>query len=325
MLSYAVRARLSRARTHVERRLRETFLGSTPSWRRRPDVPPWFDAPDALAQVARRARSAEEAAYLERWVRDGWVVVDGCVDAGDVDAMVADLDGLWDAAEPVRGLEIIGLREDADAEPRVVPHHAVLARDPAVRRRMREISDWRIHGFHYVNAPARRLFRSPALRTLADRILGRRARPIAAINFMAGSQQALHQDMAVFHIYPRNFLLGAWIACEDIRAESGPLVLYSGSHRAPFFPGFTDYPQTNLRTADGETFRAYQEWVDRLAPGFERYEFHARKGQVLLWHGMLIHGGAPIARRGSSRKSMVIHYTVRGADRGREIRGPFNW
>jgi hypothetical protein len=247
------------------------------------------------------------------------------VDAADVDAMVAVLDGLWDAPAPIPHLELLDVRESANAPPCRLSHAAVLALPPDARRRMREVSDWRIHGFHYVNPHARRLFRDGRLRALVGRILGRRARPIAAINFMAGSQQALHQDMAVFHIYPHNHLVGAWIACEDIRPESGPLVLYPGSHRAPFFPGFTDYPQTNLRTADGAAAARYRAWIEEIAAGFERREFLARKGQVLLWHGMLVHGGAAVRRRGLSRKSMVMHYTVRGADRAREVLGPFNW
>ena len=142
---------------------------------------------------------------------------------------------------------------------------------------------------------------------------------------MRGSEQALHQDMAVFHIYPYNHLLGAWIACEDVGPDAGPLVLYRGSHRAPFFDGFTDYPQTNLRTADDEGAAAYTRYVESLADRYERHEFHPRKGQVLLWHGMLIHGGAPVERPDASRKSMVLHYASRGADRGREVHGPFRW
>ena len=123
---------------------------------------------------------------------------------------------------------------------------------------MREASDWRIHGFHYVNAAARRLYTRPrGCATLASsRLFGRRARPIAAINFMAGSQQELHQDMAVFHIFPHNYLIGAWIACEDIAAGERAARPLPGLAPAPFFPGFTDYPQTNLRTADPETSRA---------------------------------------------------------------------
>jgi ectoine hydroxylase-related dioxygenase (phytanoyl-CoA dioxygenase family) len=290
---------------------------------------PWFDRPDAeaaLARVAARGRiGAADVPLLERWIRDGYFVVDDAVEAADVDAMVAALDGLWDAPKPIAHLELLDLRETPETPPRRMAHAELLRLDAATRQRLRAHSDWRIHGFHYVNAPARRLFDSPRLRRLADAILGRRARPIAAINFMVGSQQHLHQDMAVFHIHPHNLLVGAWIACEDIAPESGPLVLHAGSHRAPFFPEFTDYPQTNLRTADAATSRRYQEYVDGLAARFPRHEFIARKGQVLFWHGMLVHGGAPIGCRGTSRKSMVIHYTVRGADRAREVQGPFNW
>lgn len=321
MLPYGVRTGLLRVRSGIERAARRTLYGSRPTWKRRPNLLPWFDRPDALGGLDGDA----DRELLEHWVRDGYVVVDDVVDREDIDRMVAVLDGLWDAAEPIVNLTLLGLREDADAEPRDVSHADLLRLERAHRHRIRDVSDWRIHGFHYVNEAAHRIYWNPRLRVLANRIFGRRARPIAAINFMTGSQQALHQDMAVFHIYPHNYLLGAWIACEDIAPESGPLVFYPGSHRAPFFPGFTDYPQTNLRTADRPTARAYQDYVDGIARRFERREFRARKGQVLFWHGMLIHGGAAVARRGVSRKSMVIHYAVRGADVAREVRGPFNW
>jgi phytanoyl-CoA hydroxylase len=300
--------------------VRRALFGSRPSWRRRPNRLPWFDQPDALARLG-----GGDVPLLQKWVRDGYVIVEDCVERADIDAMVATLDGLWEAPRPIPKLELLGLRDDEDAAPRNMLHPDVLALAPEQRRRMRDVSDWRIHGFHYFDPAARRLYFDRRLRSVASRILGQTARPIAAINFMAGSQQDLHQDMAVFHIYPHNHLIGAWIACEDIAPESGPLVLYPGSHRTPMFPGFADYPQTNLRTADPATFGRYQDYVRDLAARFERHEFLARKGQVLLWHGMLIHGGAPVSRRGTSRKSMVIHYSVRGADRGREVQGPFNW
>ena len=58
--------------------------------------------------------------------------------------------------------------------------------------------------------------------------------------FSKGTEQGLHQDTCVFHVFPRNFMMGIWIACEDIKLESGPLEYYPGSHRAPFFPEFTN-------------------------------------------------------------------------------------
>jgi ectoine hydroxylase-related dioxygenase (phytanoyl-CoA dioxygenase family) len=321
-ISYGLRVRLNGVRARFERDVRRVVFGGRPTWKRRPNTLPWLDQADALGQID---RTSEDTDLLEKWVGDGYVVVRDCVDPGDIDAMVATLDGLWDASEAILGLELLGLREAMGEPERNLSHGDVLRLDPDMRRRLRDASDWRIHGFHYVDEAARRIYFNRKLRRIASRLLGRRARPIAAINFMSGSEQALHQDMAVFHIYPHNYLVGAWIACEDIAADSGPLVIYPGSHRAPLFSGFTDYPQTNLRTADTDGWRRYQEYVDGLSTHFERKEFHARKGEVLLWHGMVIHGGAPITRRGVSRKSMVLHYSVRGADRGREVVGPFNW
>ena len=318
MLPYRLRSTINDARRKLQRGLRSAVFGGKPTWHRRPNALPWFDRPDAAARV-------DGDDVLARWVRDGYVVVDDLACASDIDEMLGVLDGLWDASAPIDDLQVLGLRDTDDGPQRSLSHRELLALAPADRRRLRDTSDWRIHGFHYVNAAAKRLYWERGLALVASRIFGRRARPIAAINFMSGSEQELHQDMAVFHIFPQNYLIGAWIACEDIAPESGPLVIYPGSHRAPFFPGFTDYPQTNLRTADADTSRAYQAYVDDVARGFPRHEFLAKKGQVLFWHGMLIHGGAPVARRGTSRKSMVLHYSVRGADRGGEVHGPFNW
>jgi len=320
-LPYALLSRLHQIRNLVEPSVRRALGRTAPSWIREPNLLPWLDRPDAPARV----EAEPDAPLLRRWLEDGYVVVDDVVDPDDVDAMVATLDRLWDAPAPIPHLVLLDLRDGPGEAPRNVPHAEVLGWDRERRARVQGASDWRIHGFHYLDESARRLFSSQRLRDLASRILGRRARPFAAINFMKGSRQHLHQDMGVFHIYPHNYLIGAWIACEDVAADSGPLVLYPGSHRVPFFPGFADYPQTNLRTADAALADAYEAYVEEIAARFPRREFLARKGQVLLWHGMLVHGGAPVARPGATRKSMVVHFTVRGADRAKEVRGPVRW
>ncbi len=319
-LPYGLLSRLHQVRSRVAPALRHAVYGGRPSWTREPNTLPWFDQPDALERI-----HGDDADLLRAWVRDGYVVVDDLVDPADIDAMVATLDGLWDGAAPVPHLVLLDLRDDADAPARNVAHAELVRWDRERRARARAASDWRIHGFHYVNPPARRIFHNGRLGALASRLFGRRARPFAAINFMKGSRQHLHQDMGVFHIYPHNYLIGAWIACEDVAPDSGPLVIHPGSHRAPFFPGFADYPQTNLRTADDALAQAYEAYVGEVASRYPREEFRARKGQVLFWHGMLVHGGAPVLRPGSTRKSMVLHYTVRGADRAKEIRGPVRW
>jgi phytanoyl-CoA hydroxylase len=320
-LPYGLLESIAAARRRVEPAVRRLVHGGRPSWERVPDALPWFDRPDAETVAA---RSGDR--LLVDWVRDGWVVVDDAVDLADVDAVRATMDGLATAPHPIPHLHLLDVRDAPDARPRNLAHAELLAWEPARREQALALPGWRVHGLHYHDAAARRVFHGGALRDVVSRIFrDRRARPFAAINFFSGSEQALHQDMAVFHIWPRNWLVGAWIALEDVPADAGPLVLHSGSHRAPMFPAFAAYPQTNLRTTDEATAAAYEAWIAAAAARYPRHEFLARRGQVLLWHGMLFHGGEAVRRTGSTRKSMVLHYTVRGADRAKEVRGPFRW
>ena len=90
-------------------------------------------------------------------------MVDDVVDRADIDAMVATLDGLWDAPAPIPHLDAA---RSARGAGRAAAHRA--ARRAArligagAARAMRAASDWRIHGFHYLNPAARRLFHEPA-------------------------------------------------------------------------------------------------------------------------------------------------------------------
>ena len=122
-----------------------------------------------------------------------------------------------------------------------------------------------------------------------------------------------------------NLICGAWIACEDIDEGAGPLVYHPGSHRRAAFHGFDRYPMTNLRTVAPDVAAAYQHHVDGAAEQSEPHHFLARKGDVLLWHGMLIHGGSPLTTPGLTRKSYVLHYIPTGADVADRVTGPTNW
>ncbi|MGZ3697098.1 MAG: phytanoyl-CoA dioxygenase family protein [Bdellovibrionota bacterium] len=309
--------------------INKNWPSSVPSWKRQTNTLPWFDLPHANEQVAQKLAShevsAEEAELLQKWIRDGYVVIDDCCESADIDSMIGSLEDLWTAPNAIPDLTFLGVRDNLESAPRNILHADLLKIDLDQRKKMLAISDWRIHGFEDLNAGARRIYQNRKVRRIVGLLFGRTANPIASINFMYGSQQALHQDMAVFHIYPLNYLVGAWLACEDIVAEAGPLVFYPGSHREPLFSDFNDYPQTNLRTVGAECGKSYQIHVDQVATKYPRHTFLGKKGQVLLWHGMLIHGGDAIQKRARSRRSMVVHSSVAGANKHNEVHGPFNW
>jgi hypothetical protein len=46
--------------------------------------------------------------------------------------------------------------------------------------------------------------------------------------------------------------------------------------------------------------------------GLKTEKFMAKKGDVLIWHADLMHGGAPIQDAGRTRKSLVAHFMPLG-------------
>jgi hypothetical protein len=295
-----------------------------------PREDPWFERPEAEKVIQRlRARGKidrTDADRLGQWVQDGYFVVRNAVPASDIDEIGALIDGLASATRPVLGLKLLGIRAPEHPAPIDIRHRDFLERY-ALQDRIRILSEsaWRIHGLHRWHPSVRRVFRNRDLLRFASLIFQHRAIGASSITFARGSSQGLHQDMAVFHVHPRNFLLGCWIACEDIAPDSGPLVYCPGSHRSEWFPEFDNYPQTNLRTATPEATQRYYAWVSRQSQQFEQKQFLARKGDVLFWHPMLFHGGDEIRRSDSTRRSLVIHYRVPGSNRAWAVSGPFNW
>jgi ectoine hydroxylase-related dioxygenase (phytanoyl-CoA dioxygenase family) len=70
------------------------------------------------------------------------------------------------------------------------------------------------------------------------------------------------------------------------------------------------------------TSTGYKGYVDKYEPYIKDLlvknackpaYFHAEKGDVLLWHANLIHGGSRRRDLQRSRKAMVCHYFVKGA------------
>ncbi len=74
-------------------------------------------------------------------------------------------------------------------------------------------------------------------------------------------------------------------------------------------------------TLGKKDYSDYEDVLEELVSQhqFERKEFTARKGDVLVWHANLVHGGAPILNKQSTRKSMVIHYYAKDVIKYHEI------
>jgi ectoine hydroxylase-related dioxygenase (phytanoyl-CoA dioxygenase family) len=99
------------------------------------------------------------------------------------------------------------------------------------------------------------------------------------------------------------------------------LFYYPGSHRLPYLLN-EDFNEgaTNLRLGRKD----YVDYEDRIEvlleeTKVEKEVFLAKKGDILIWHANLIHGGLPVRNAELTRKSMVIHYYAKDVIKYHEI------
>lgn len=168
-----------------------------------------------------------------------------------------------------------------------------------------------IHHSDYI----RELGQSPRLQRILDALLGDEAVLFQSINFDYGSEQATHSDSIHMSTYPLGGLIAIWVALEDVGAEQGPLHYYPGSHRLPYYRN-EDYGNAGTAFRLGNKgYAAYEAFIAEKIQeaGFSKETFLAKKGDVLIWHANLFHGGNPHRNLSQTRKSMVMHYFARNA------------
>jgi hypothetical protein len=160
-----------------------------------------------------------------------------------------------------------------------------------------------------------------AIRTLAvnadvlallEYLYGRPAFGFQTLNFPVGTQQHFHSDALHFSSLPERYMCGVWVALEDTDAHNGPLIYYPGSHRLPI------YKNEHIgRVPDGYSSQVvfHDMWVELMrAEGISPVEFHARKGQALIWAANLFHGGKRRIDEKRTRWSQVTHYLFDGCN-----------
>ena len=157
----------------------------------------------------------------------------------------------------------------------------------------------------------RKLAIAPTVLGALEQLFGRVALPFQTLNFPIGTRQRTHSDTVHFDSRPAGFMAGVWVALEDIDLDNGPLQYYPGSHKLPVYtlqdfglaPGYENYP-------------GYETHIHDLvvAEGLAAEYGCIERGQALIWHSNLLHGGAAQRDLSRSRHSQVTHYYFEGCD-----------
>ncbi|MCU0431009.1 MAG: phytanoyl-CoA dioxygenase family protein [Cytophagaceae bacterium] len=150
----------------------------------------------------------------------------------------------------------------------------------------------------------------PNLKELIRALFGGDPVLFQSINFIMGSEQESHSDSIHMTTFPLGGLMGVWIALEDIDEDNGPLHYYPGSHKLPYYMNADYGNEGNFFLVGGKSYEAYEAMIqDKIKEhGIQKQLFTARKGDVLIWHANLFHGGQPHVNKNKTRKSMVFHY-----------------
>ena len=153
------------------------------------------------------------------------------------------------------------------------------------------------------------------LMELLDILIDGKAVLFQSINFKMGSEQHTHSDSIHMTTYPLGGLLGVWIALEDIDDDNGPLHYYPGSHKLPYYLNKDYDNEGNSMMIGNKSYDAYEEMIAEKIKGnhIQKKIFNAKKGDVLLWHANLFHGGNEHTNKNKTRKSVVFHYFKEGA------------
>ncbi len=246
---------------------------------------PWIDRPNALELMAQQPGYNDLSPTLRekarQFIEEGYLILEGFVPASETNALNAEVETLIQSGKAgfnFTGRKIFNLFEQS-----------TLANG--------------------------QFFRRTELLQLLTFLLGKKIIPFQSLNFVVGSEQKPHSDSIHMTTEPQGYMIAAWYALEDCTPHNGPLVYYPGSHRLPFVSTI-DYDSGNTAfTIGNHSNERYEAKIAQVIAeqGLQPQHFLAQRGDVLVWHANLIHGGSPITgqpvdNQPITRKSMVCHY-----------------
>ena len=150
----------------------------------------------------------------------------------------------------------------------------------------------------------------PKILQILYSLVGREPHPFQTLTFSEATQQRAHSDHIHFSSYPLGMMCGVWVAIEKVTMENGPLFYYPGSHRLPY-KNYEDFGiEVQIPELEPESYSRYEEEIERSVSeaGYQRQQFAAEPGDVLIWHANLVHGGSVVTGASASRWSQVTHY-----------------
>lgn len=172
----------------------------------------------------------------------------------------------------------------------------------------------RLYNLHLQSRTLEDLLFDGRLMAILDRHFEKRTALNSTIFFHEGSQQCMHRDTPYFWSEPNGGkFVGVWFALEDANERNGKLEYITGGHKVQVDP--VSFAANRPDVSSRDLFGAFGEHIDTVCTekGMRVVSPNISKGDVVIWHADLPHGGSKIEEAGATRYSVVAHYLPEGS------------
>ena len=235
--------------------------------------------------------------------RDGFVVIRGLVPPADIQELKDHTEDLMQGRVPQQD----PATPEADRLPLPAAHLSPLEKAQFVAR---------IHMLHRQVPLHERYLLHPRVLDVLETLIGPDVLALQTMLFLKppGSQgQGWHQDTFYIPTHP-DTLIGAWIAIDPCDEYNGAMWMAAGSHVEPVYPPKAEHWYGD-RQLPGVPEVAHvsdnDETLNELSPIAKRYPqllVTANPGDVVFFHGHVLHRSKTNVTTDRFRRSFVAHY-----------------
>ena len=179
----------------------------------------------------------------------------------------------------------------------------------------------RVVNFHIYSENTKNLVTNNYVNDILKTLFNKEQVVYTSLFFREGTSQHYHRDTPHFYTNPVNQYYGVWYALEDVNVNAGPLKYCIGSHKLEdpcghdvFNKVYENEINPALKNSDFRCILEYNKLIENLCKennllfvDQNNYINKINKGDIVIWHPKLLHGGSDIIDPTLTRYSMVTH------------------
>lgn len=181
----------------------------------------------------------------------------------------------------------------------------------------------RVTNFHVYSENTKNLVTNNYVNKILKTLFNKDQVIYSSLFFREGTSQHYHRDTPHFYTNPIDQYYGVWYALEDININAGPLKYYIGSHKLKVPDGHDTFNKIYKNvinkdeldiSSDYRCIIEYNKVIEDLCKennllivDQNNYVNKINKGDIIIWHPKLLHGGSDIIDTTLTRYSMVTH------------------